>query len=71
MLRMLKAQYGIMVNYILLVTQMSMTPLIESQKLNRFYCHSYGKGLSGGRIEAEEESPFLSPSGGLCPETEY
>ena len=50
---------------------MSMTPLIEPQKLNRFYCHSHGKGLSGGRIEAEEESPFLSPSGGLCPETEY
>lgn len=48
-----------------------MTPLIEPQKLNRFYCHSYGKGLSGGRIDTEEESPFLSPSGGLCPETEY
>lgn len=65
MLRMLKAQYDIMVNYILLVTQLSMTPL------NRFYCHSYGKRLSGGRIEAEEEPPFLFPSGGLCPETEY
>lgn len=33
-----------------------MTHLREPQKLNRFYCHSYGKGLSSGRIEAEEES---------------
>lgn len=44
---MLKAENGIMVNYLLPVTQLRMIHLMEPQKVKRFYCSSCCKGVSG------------------------